>query len=183
MALYVSSWSTDHNHMIWAQDYTSLQRRMCESTSMRLILFPLSVHSVGLSSPYRWITYQDRKREGVQCIFFAGLGIRSSVFWANCLFFAKKWANERFAQKNEWLAHSLIFGEQPERFTHGCSFLVSNLSKSLMVAHFWWATCVIRSHHSFLVSILINSLTSLTKNEGMSESLIFFKQKNLNKTY
>ena len=27
------------------------------------------------------------------------LGIRSSVFWANCSFFAKKWANKRFAQK------------------------------------------------------------------------------------
>ena len=29
-------------------------------------------------------------------------------------FFAKKRAKERFAQKNEQFAHSLIFGEQPE---------------------------------------------------------------------
>ena len=27
-------------------------------------------------------------------------------------------ANERFAQKNERFAHSLIFGERPERFAH-----------------------------------------------------------------
>ena len=33
------------------------------------------------------------------------------------------------------------------------SFLVSNLSKSLMVAHFWWATWVICSHHSFLAGL------------------------------
>ena len=30
--------------------------------------------------------------------------------------------NERFAQKNERLAHSLIFVEQPERFTHIANF-------------------------------------------------------------
>ena len=52
-------------------------------------------------------------------------------------FFAKKITNERFAQKNERFAHLLIFGEQPERFAHCCSFLVSDRSESLMVAHFW----------------------------------------------
>ena len=49
----------------------------------------------------------------------------------------------------------LIFGEQPEQFAHGRSFLVSDLS---------------------------DSLTLLTKNEGMSESLNFLI-KNLYKTY
>ena len=76
----------------------------------------------------------------------AVLGIRSSVFWANHSFFAQKWANERFTQKNKQFAHSLIFGEQPEQLAHGCSFWVSNLSKSLMVTHFWWVTWGIRSH-------------------------------------
>ena len=66
-----------------------------------------------------------------------GLGIRSSVFRANRSFFAKKLANERFALKNERFPHSLIFGERLERFAHGCSFLVSDLSESLMVTHFW----------------------------------------------
>ena len=68
--------------------------------------------------------------------FSAGLGIRSSVFQANCSFLPK---NERMSDslKNERFAHLLIFGERPERFTHDCSFLMSNLSKSLMVAHFW----------------------------------------------
>ncbi len=82
----------------------------------------------------------------------AGLGIRSSDIRANRSFFAQKWVNERFAQKNERFTHlpflvsemsdsltiahflwapwancswSLIFGEQPERFAH--------------IAHFWWA--------------------------------------------
>ena len=50
-----------------------------------------------------------------------GLGIRSSIFWGNRLFFAKKWANELFAQKNERFAH---------------------------FAHFWWATWAICSHCS-----------------------------------
>ena len=62
------------------------------------------------------------------CRTFAGLGIRSSVFWANCSFFAKKWANEWFAQSNERFAHSLIFGEGPEQWAicSHCSFLVIN---------------------------------------------------------
>ena len=149
------------------------------------------------------------------CVHFAGLGIRASIFWA---FFAQKWANERFAQKNDLLtiahflwatwanrsflvsdlsnsltsltkkekmsdllifsktksyikhikkvkkqdfrffkptyfersAHfswatwairsrSLISSEQPERFTHGRSFVLSDLSESLTVAHLIWA--------------------------------------------
>ena len=48
--------------------------------------------------------------------------------------------NERMSDslKNERFAHLLIFGEQPERFACGRSFLVSDLSKSVMVvAHFW----------------------------------------------
>ena len=39
-----------------------------------------------------------------------------------------------FGQK---MSDSLIFGEQPEQFAHDCSFPLSNLSESLMVAHFW----------------------------------------------
>ena len=66
--------------------------------------------------------------------YIAGLGIRSMVFWANRSFFAKKWANEQFAEKtSNLLIHS---------------FLVSNLSDWLMVAHFWWATWAIRSQSS-----------------------------------
>ena len=76
--------------------------------------------------------------------------------------------NERMSnwlKKKERFAHSLIFGEQ---FAHDRSFLVSNLSKSLMVAHFLWATWAICSHRSFFVSNLSDSLTSLSKQEGMS---------------
>ena len=56
------------------------------------------------------------------------------------------------------LSNSLIFGEQPERIAHGRSFMVSDLSD--------------RSHRSSLVRDLSDSLTSSTKNEGMSEWLI-----------
>ena len=72
-------------------------------------------------------------RLGLRCTdhIKSGLGIHSSVFWANCSFFAKKWANERFAHKNEQFAYSLIFGELPEWIAHGRSFLVSDLSDSL----------------------------------------------------
>ena len=72
----------------------------------------------------------------------AALGIHSSVFLSNCSFFANKWSNKRFAQKNEWFAHfwwatwaigswSLIFSERREWIAHGRSFLVSDLSDLL----------------------------------------------------
>ena len=44
-------------------------------------------------------------------------------------------------------------------------------------AHFWWATWTICSHSSFLVSDLSDSLPSLIKKEGMSESQIFLNKK------
>ena len=57
-----------------------------------------------------------------------------------------KRAIERIAQKNERFAHflfnheqpeqSLFCHEQPERFPHSSSFVLSNLSKSLKVAHY-----------------------------------------------
>ena len=56
------------------------------------------------------------------------------------------------SKKNERFTHSLIFVEQPERFAHNCSIPLSNLSESLMVAHFCWVTWAICSHRSFLVS-------------------------------
>ena len=61
------------------------------------------------------------------CVHFAGLGIRASIFWANRAFFAQKWANERFAQKNDLLtiAH-FLWATWANR-----SFLVSDLSNSL----------------------------------------------------
>ena len=58
-----------------------------------------------------------------------GLGISSSVFRANRSYFAQKWANEPFPQKNERFTHSLIFSEQPEQFAHDRSFPLSDLSE------------------------------------------------------
>ena len=44
--------------------------------------------------------------------------------------------NFRFLAKIFWaIAHLLIYHERPERIAHGCSFVMSNLSDSLMVAH------------------------------------------------
>ena len=102
----------------------------------------------------------------------SGLGICSSVFWANCSFFAKKWANERLAKTTRDLLIPSIFG---------WSFLVSDLSELLMVAHCWWATWAIRSHHSFLVSDLSNLLTSLIKKERMRKLLVKKSYKNVQK--
>ena len=68
---------------------------------------------------------------------FPGLGIRSFDFQANRSIFVQKLANEQFAQNNERFTHSLLFGERPERFAHDHSFPLSDLSESLMVAHFW----------------------------------------------
>ena len=65
----------------------------------------------------------------------------------------KKWAICSFAH----------FGEQPERFAHDRSFPLSDLSKSVLVTHFWWATWAIPSHRSFLVSNPSDLLTLLTK--------------------
>ena len=76
-----------------------------------------------------------------------GLVIRSFDFRANRSFFVHKWA-----------IHS------------HCSFPLSNLSESLMVAHFWWAKWTIRSHRSFNLSEMRDSLTSLTKKEKMSKN-------------
>ena len=67
-------------------------------------------------------------------------------FLSKSLVFGKKMSEWAIRKKNERFAHSLIFGEQPEGIAHGRSFLVSDLS---------------------------DSLTLLTKKEGMSESLIF----------
>ena len=76
-----------------------------------------------------------------------GLGSRSSVFRPNRCFLPK---NERMSDSLKKRVISLIFGERPEQFAHGRSFLVSDLS---------------------------DSLTSLTKKGGMSESLIFLNKK------
>ena len=40
---------------------------------------------------------------------------------------------------------SLISSERPEQIAHGCSFLVSDLSDSLRVAHLSWVICANRS--------------------------------------
>ena len=77
---------------------------------------------------------------------FSGLGICSSVFWRIARFL---WKNERMSDSLKKLA------------------IRSN-------THFWWATWVILLHRLFLVSDLSDSLTSLIKIEGMSESLGIF---------
>ena len=60
--------------------------------------------------------------------------IRFSIFLANIF-----WANPSFAHLSRatWANHlrSLICYEQPELFAHGHSFVLSNLSESLTVAH------------------------------------------------
>ena len=105
--------------------------------------------------------------------YLSGLGICSSVFRANCSFFAQKWANEQFAQKmSDSLIRSFLLSDLSDllMITH---FLWATMSESLMVAHFFCVTWAICSHCSNLVRDLSDSLTSLTKKEEMSNSLIF----------
>ena len=53
-------------------------------------------------------------------------------------------------KKTQQFAHSLIFSERPEQFAHDRSFLVSDLSESLMVALIIGKQHLSdRSHHSF----------------------------------
>ena len=81
-------------------------------TLVFILLFSLSfLRSSPLSLPQKWkvinpkvfnqapgINLSDRYSSVNNLSFFlAGLGICSSVFWANRSFFAKKWAHERFA--------------------------------------------------------------------------------------
>ena len=72
------------------------------------------------------------------------------------------WKNERMRDSFKKRAiHSFLVSDLS--IDNGRTFLVSNLSKSLMVAHFYWATWAICSHRSLLVSDLSNLLTSLIK--------------------
>ena len=59
-----------------------------------------------------------------------------------------KWKSDSLEKMSDslWL---LFCHEQLEHFAHSCSFLVSDLSELLMVAHFWWATCAIHSQLLF----------------------------------
>ena len=70
-------------------------------------------------------------------------------FWANLSFFFSKRANEQFTQINERIGHLswatwansrlLFWHKRPDRFAHICSFVLSDVSKSLIVAHLIWA--------------------------------------------
>ena len=94
----------------------------------------------------------------------------------------------RFLRKTDQISNFLkktsnllIFGEWPERFAYGCSFLVKDVSELLMVAHFWWATWAACSHCSFLVRALSDSLTSLIKQRN--EKIALFLNKKNKKYY
>ena len=131
--------------------------------------------------------------------------------WANCSFFVSERANEGFAQKKSnslirsfallswatwanrsrslfchatWVIHlrSLFCHERPERFAQSGTFVLSNLSKSLTVAHwnerFWanerWANeripnpgkvllfCYLRKGRSYSRSVRLASGLQIT---------------------
>ena len=63
----------------------------------------------------------------------------------------------------EQMAHLLIYHEQPERIAHSCSFVMSDLSNSLTVAHLSWATQELRSQ----------SLMCLEQSEWITHSRSF----------
>ena len=118
------------------------------------------------------------------CMWKLALSLNMNCWWdeekcVSLLWYMQGWEfTHRFSErsgpflgKNKRMSDSLK--KTSNLLIH--SFLVSDLSKLLMVAHFWWATWAICAHRSILVSDLSNSLTSLIKKEGMRdwESLIF----------
>ena len=66
-----------------------------------------------------------------------------------------------FSRKNKWFTHSLFFNERCERITQ-VAYKNKRCEQIAQVAHHKWAT-------------MSDLLRSLTKNEWMSESLIFRK--------
>ena len=86
----------------------------------------------------KWFAHEKRGNEWIAQFFF---NIQktyqkynfSQIFGSNRSFAHLSWAI--WANPSQ----SLICHEQTERFTHGCSFNISNLSDSLTVAHLIWA--------------------------------------------
>ena len=93
---------------------------------------------------------QVLRRDYVQLLFI--LKIRAGnlliSFLSESLLFCKQISEWAIRLKKQAMRSFAHFGERPERFAHGRSFLGSDLSESLMVAHFWWANWAIPSHHS-----------------------------------
>ena len=59
--------------------------------------------------------------------------ISSQTFLSELLFFCERKTN--LLKKKERFAHLLIYHERPERIAHSHSFVMSELSDSLTVAH------------------------------------------------
>ena len=99
-------------------------------------------------------------------VYFSLVDQQSLTWWCNDINISLNWG---------------LFHLKSKRYNAKTTFSILNIgykvlcfSESLMVAHFWWAT---RAIHSFLVSDLSNFLTSLIKEEGMSELLFFINIK------
>ena len=60
----------------------------------------------------------------------------SQIFSSKSLAYSEQMSDKRFAiKKNKRFAHSLIYHEPPEQFVHSSSFVMSDLSDLLTVAH------------------------------------------------
>ena len=106
------------------------------------------------------------KQTTVQCTILRSRNAQRGFIIKNALTFFPKQKNLLFyiiiRAGNSligFLSESLIFG--------------GNLNDLLMVAHFWWATWAIRSHCSFLVSDLSDSLTLLIKKREWANHSFF----------
>ena len=115
-----------------------------------------------------WVSWANRS----WCLFLvSNLGHLLTV----TLFSWATWAirSHRSLKKRDWANHSLKpFFKTYKKHDFIHIFFVSELSKSLIVAHFWWATWAICSQSLFFMSDLRDLLTSLFKKQRLSESLI-----------
>ena len=86
-----------------------------------------------------------RKREWANCSFLKKLKLQYYTnFFSKSLVFVSERGNEWFARRNELFTHLLIYLEWPEQIAHSCSFVMSDLSKLLMVtllSGVTWAIC------------------------------------------
>ena len=100
-------------------------------------------------------SFKKKRQKNVPKIWF--------YFLSESLVFCEQNSEWAIRSKKERFTHSLIYHERPEQIAHGCSFIISDLSNSLTVAHLSWATLAICSQ----------SLVSPEQSEWIAHSCSF----------
>ena len=113
------------------REYTNLYQNFCKPIKSLQILYSQKYEnranstfsSTSISRTYCW-------NRGASVVYRRAGNSLNGIL-SKSLVFCEKMSEWAICWKNKQLAHSFIFGEQPERLAHGRSFLVSDLSDSL----------------------------------------------------